>query len=258
MKISLLKEAIDTHHTNMSTQLYQNVWEPVEDISEETSYIDRGLKYLQSLSHLTGWFSRVSMLKVLDFLAMEPEPVEYLKEFWNSAEDKLDNDGNPRDLTTQELFDLYIDFYCREPSAELSIEFHFQDLRRALYRELGGENGMRELAAMRRNGGGLDFNTFNMFYNLMTITNPSYSARTFTPVQPQPQPQSTYQYLEHTLLGGTPASMIGTDRAAPSRSVIPTSDPIQSWLNFTAIQIQDNKPDVDAPDAKHSLLKNMY
>jgi hypothetical protein len=266
MKITKLKEAIDAHHSKMSAQLYERVWEPIDEISEETTYVDMGYKYLQTFSYYTGWLARVSMLKVLDFLTMEPEPVEYLKEFWKTTENKDLINGQPRDLTLQELYDLYTDFYCRKPSEKFSIEFHFRDLRRAISDELGGAAGILELETMRRNAGELNFEAFCNYYTLKTITNPHHFNRDTrpepVPAQMQPQPQSTHQYLQETLLSGSYLQLsdaqVDTNRPAPQRST-PQTPAVHNWLDLSAIQVHGGEStEVAEPDNKRSLLGNMH
>jgi hypothetical protein len=241
MKISIIKDAIDNHHSSMSNELYAKVWEPVAEITETTSYKDMSLRYLETTGLYTGWLARVVMLKVIDFLAWEPAPVEYLKEFWKTAENALDDAGNARDITTVELFDLYIDFYCTEPSAELMIEFHFQDLRKAIYRELGGEEGIKELEDIRKNAGSLDFDTFSTFYLLKSITNRANS-----------QPQTTHEYLKQTLLTShevTPDA--GATPDSPSfKRLFPAAESSYQQSFGHAIQISDGHE----VDSTYSLL----
>jgi hypothetical protein len=141
MLISTIKNAINTYYTEIYGAIYDAAWTAYTQITPQETLPVVALKYVETAGYLAAWALRWTIMTARIKIIAEDAPIPYLRAFYNKA-DFYEQD---RDLTAEELFDLFQNFYTLKLPPEFPQALRFEQLRTQLHHALGGDEVVRQL-----------------------------------------------------------------------------------------------------------------
>jgi hypothetical protein len=141
MLISEIKKSIDTYYTEIYGAIYDAAWTSYTQITPEQSLPVVAMKYVETAGYLTAWALRWTIMTARLSIIAEDQPIPYLRAFYKKA-NFYEQD---RDLTAEELFDLFENFYVLKLPPEFPQALRFEPLRTQVHIALGGDEVVRQL-----------------------------------------------------------------------------------------------------------------